>query len=207
MNTNMSNSPSPTASSGRDNKGRFGLGNKAGTGNPYAKRVAQLREMCTARGLDQSGTKPTLVKRLLADGKEEEGKDGNNSSAESKSGSGHADELVGVERRHLAEIETLQAVHFDESLVQAAWCAAGRQSRFVKLRSKTREPPQMIATMASCPSSTPTLNPKRAGTRRPAGSPISINTFAKPKPWIRPKSPVKRGLNFMARTGSSARRR
>ncbi len=41
------NSPSPTATDGtlvnRDEHGRFIQGNKAAKGNPYAKRVAQLR--------------------------------------------------------------------------------------------------------------------------------------------------------------------
>jgi hypothetical protein len=46
-------SPSPAGSGGRDNKGRFGLGNKAGTGNPYAKRVEQLRSAMMATVTEQ----------------------------------------------------------------------------------------------------------------------------------------------------------
>jgi len=39
----MSESPSPTASNGRGEGGRFTAGNKAAKGNPFAKRVARLR--------------------------------------------------------------------------------------------------------------------------------------------------------------------
>ena len=35
--------PSPTESNGRDSSGKFTAGNSAGKGNPYAKRVGQLR--------------------------------------------------------------------------------------------------------------------------------------------------------------------
>jgi hypothetical protein len=35
--------PLGPVSDGRDSRGRFGPGNKAAKGNPYAKRVAQLR--------------------------------------------------------------------------------------------------------------------------------------------------------------------
>ena len=46
-------SPSPTGSGGRDKRGRFGPGNKSGTGNPYAKRVAQLRSAMIATVTEQ----------------------------------------------------------------------------------------------------------------------------------------------------------
>ena len=36
-------SPSASGPNGRDNAGRFAPGNKAGKGNPHAKRVAKLR--------------------------------------------------------------------------------------------------------------------------------------------------------------------
>src|SRR5439155_716730 len=42
------------------------------------------------------------------------------------------------------------------------------------------------ATMPSCPSSTPALKPKSAGTSRSIGRRASIRTAAKPKPWTRP---------------------
>ena len=51
--TNQDTSPSQAASGGRDNRGRFGPGNKAGTGNPYAKRVAQLRSAMMATVTEQ----------------------------------------------------------------------------------------------------------------------------------------------------------
>ena len=35
--------PSPTAVNGRDDKGRFGPGNRAGVGNPHNKKVQRLR--------------------------------------------------------------------------------------------------------------------------------------------------------------------
>lgn len=37
------NTPSPTEDNGRDSSGRFTKGNAAAKGNPYAKRVGQLR--------------------------------------------------------------------------------------------------------------------------------------------------------------------
>ena len=39
-----------------------------------------------------------------------------------------------------------------------------------------------IKTTLNCPSSTPTLKPIKAGTKKPAGKPNSPNTEAKPKP-------------------------
>ncbi|MDB5320580.1 MAG: hypothetical protein JWN40_2211 [Phycisphaerales bacterium] len=39
----MSQSPSPSGPNGRSAGGQFGPGNKAGKGNPFAKRVAKLR--------------------------------------------------------------------------------------------------------------------------------------------------------------------
>ena len=36
--------PSPNGDNGRDNRGRFTPGNKGGTGNPYAKKAAQIRK-------------------------------------------------------------------------------------------------------------------------------------------------------------------
>ena len=51
--TNKHSSPSPTAYSGRDKRGRFGPGNRSGTGNPYAKRVAQLRSAMIATVTEQ----------------------------------------------------------------------------------------------------------------------------------------------------------
>jgi len=35
--------PSPAEHSGRDAKGRFGLGNRIGLGNPHAKKIGQIR--------------------------------------------------------------------------------------------------------------------------------------------------------------------
>ena len=37
------NAPSGTVANGRDAKGRFGVGNKLGKGNPLARRTAALR--------------------------------------------------------------------------------------------------------------------------------------------------------------------
>jgi hypothetical protein len=39
----MIGEPSPTGDNGRDNRGRFGPGNKAGKGNPLNKRTQQIR--------------------------------------------------------------------------------------------------------------------------------------------------------------------
>src|SRR5262249_1850402 len=41
--------------------------------------------------------------------------------------------------------------------------------------------------MAICPASTPRLNPTKANASTPRGSPRSVSTLAKPKPWISPK--------------------
>jgi len=35
--------PSPAEHSGRDAKGRFGVGNRLGVGNPHAKKIGQIR--------------------------------------------------------------------------------------------------------------------------------------------------------------------
>jgi len=40
---NKNNQPSPTGSNGRDRSGRFARGNKAATGNPFARQAQQLR--------------------------------------------------------------------------------------------------------------------------------------------------------------------
>ena len=47
-------------------------------------------------------------------------------------------------------------------------------------------------TMASCPSSTPTLNPPSATASACVGRPRSSNTLAKPKPWISPNTNASR---------------
>jgi hypothetical protein len=39
----MKSEPSPTEDNGRDAKGRFGAGNRAGKGNPHNKRAQQIR--------------------------------------------------------------------------------------------------------------------------------------------------------------------
>jgi hypothetical protein len=39
----VNEAPSTTEVNGRDPRGRFSVGNKAATGNPHAKRVAELR--------------------------------------------------------------------------------------------------------------------------------------------------------------------
>ena len=42
----MSSSPSPNGRNGpRDAKGRFGVGNPGGPGNPYAKQVGRIRSL------------------------------------------------------------------------------------------------------------------------------------------------------------------
>jgi len=44
--------PSPNGPNGRDQSGHFTLGNRGGPGNPYARRVAQLRSTLLATVTD-----------------------------------------------------------------------------------------------------------------------------------------------------------
>ncbi len=39
----MTNSPSPNGANGRDDRGRFSVGNPGGRGNPHAAQVGRLR--------------------------------------------------------------------------------------------------------------------------------------------------------------------
>lgn len=60
--------PSETASNGRDDLGRFGPGNKAARGNPFAKKVAELK----AAMLEESTTTDVkeVVRALITKAKE-----------------------------------------------------------------------------------------------------------------------------------------
>lgn len=57
----MNRSPSTNGSNGRDDRGRFTIGNAGGPGNPHASRVAQLRSILfdavTADDLTQIASK------------------------------------------------------------------------------------------------------------------------------------------------------
>ena len=50
---NSTPSPSPNGSNGRDSCGKFAKGNSGGPGNPYARRVAQMRSIIAAEFTDE----------------------------------------------------------------------------------------------------------------------------------------------------------
>jgi hypothetical protein len=50
---NSTRSPSPNGSNGRDTSGKFAKGNSGGPGNPYARRVAQMRSIIAQEFTDE----------------------------------------------------------------------------------------------------------------------------------------------------------
>lgn len=63
----MDSSPSTNGDNGRDNRGRFAPGNRAGRGNPYARQAARLRaallKAITAKDVE------TVVSSLIKEAK------------------------------------------------------------------------------------------------------------------------------------------
>jgi len=65
--TTMSNRPSPNGTNGRGAGGRFAKGNAGGPGNPYAKRVGQLRSMLLDAVTDEDWL--AAIHKLIDDAK------------------------------------------------------------------------------------------------------------------------------------------
>src|ERR1700730_10104981 len=62
--------PQPTDNGGRDAQGRFTAGNSGGPGNPFARRVAELRKVLLETVTDSAlriGTGPLMVKAKFGD--------------------------------------------------------------------------------------------------------------------------------------------